>query len=113
MEQRPLVHCGTLGIDSKAINGALSLVCFSSAPRTPLRGPLSATAPGPASSGRISYSDMFEMLKHMSPPLGLGKKCPARVAYKVTPALPTAVRWACPSVCLPLCCLTVSLSSLP
>ncbi|XP_073746782.1 voltage-dependent N-type calcium channel subunit alpha-1B-like [Callorhinus ursinus] len=25
---------------------------------------------------------MFEMLKHMSPPLGLGKKCPARVAYK-------------------------------
>lgn len=26
---------------------------------------------------------MFEMLKHMSPPLGLGKKCPARVAYKV------------------------------
>lgn len=56
---------------------------------------------------------MFEMLKHMSPPLGLGKKCPARVAYKVTPALPTAVRWACPSVCLPRCCLTVSLSSLP
>ncbi|XP_030876230.1 voltage-dependent N-type calcium channel subunit alpha-1B [Leptonychotes weddellii] len=33
-------------------------------------------------SGRISYNDMFEMLKHMSPPLGLGKKCPARVAYK-------------------------------
>ncbi|XP_025779861.1 voltage-dependent N-type calcium channel subunit alpha-1B [Puma concolor] len=32
--------------------------------------------------GRISYNDMFEMLKHMSPPLGLGKKCPARVAYK-------------------------------
>lgn len=28
---------------------------------------------------------MFEMLKHMSPPLGLGKKCPARVAYKVDP----------------------------
>lgn len=23
------------------------------------------------------------MLRHMSPPLGLGKKCPARVAYKV------------------------------
>lgn len=44
-------------------------------------------APGPAPSGRISYSDMFEMLKHMSPPLGLGKKCPARVAYKV-PARP-------------------------
>ncbi|XP_027952883.1 voltage-dependent N-type calcium channel subunit alpha-1B-like isoform X2 [Eumetopias jubatus] len=25
---------------------------------------------------------MFEMLKHMSPPLGLGEKCHARVAYK-------------------------------
>uniref|UniRef100_A0A6I8NBS2 Voltage-dependent N-type calcium channel subunit alpha n=1 Tax=Ornithorhynchus anatinus TaxID=9258 RepID=A0A6I8NBS2_ORNAN len=36
----------------------------------------------PAACGRISYNDMFEMLKHMSPPLGLGKKCPARVAYK-------------------------------
>uniref|UniRef100_A0A8C3F0B7 Voltage-dependent N-type calcium channel subunit alpha n=1 Tax=Corvus moneduloides TaxID=1196302 RepID=A0A8C3F0B7_CORMO len=32
--------------------------------------------------GRISYTDMYEMLRHMSPPLGLGKKCPARVAYK-------------------------------
>lgn len=40
---------------------------------------------GRVSSGRISYNDMFEMLKHMSPPLGLGKKCPARVAYKVDP----------------------------
>uniref|UniRef100_A0A8C2V571 Voltage-dependent N-type calcium channel subunit alpha n=1 Tax=Chinchilla lanigera TaxID=34839 RepID=A0A8C2V571_CHILA len=39
----------------------------------------------PAACGRISYNDMFEMLKHMSPPLGLGKKCPARVAYKVDP----------------------------
>ncbi|XP_024618217.1 voltage-dependent N-type calcium channel subunit alpha-1B [Neophocaena asiaeorientalis asiaeorientalis] len=36
----------------------------------------------PAACGRISYNDTFEMLKHMSPPLGLGKKCPARVAYK-------------------------------
>lgn len=26
---------------------------------------------------------MYEMLTHMSPPLGLGKKCPAKVAYKV------------------------------
>ncbi len=34
-------------------------------------------------SGRISFRDMYEMLRHMSPPLGLGKKCPARVAYKV------------------------------
>ncbi|XP_035582344.1 voltage-dependent N-type calcium channel subunit alpha-1B-like isoform X2 [Zalophus californianus] len=36
----------------------------------------------PAACGRISYNDMFEMLKHMSPPLGLGEKCRARVAYK-------------------------------
>ncbi|XP_004417104.1 PREDICTED: voltage-dependent L-type calcium channel subunit alpha-1S-like, partial [Odobenus rosmarus divergens] len=36
----------------------------------------------PAACGRSSYNDMFEMLKHMSPPLGLGKKCPARVVYK-------------------------------
>ncbi|XP_069465799.1 voltage-dependent N-type calcium channel subunit alpha-1B isoform X3 [Ambystoma mexicanum] len=36
----------------------------------------------PAACGRIGYSDMQEMLRHMSPPLGLGKKCPARVAYK-------------------------------
>uniref|UniRef100_A0A8C9SZ50 Voltage-dependent N-type calcium channel subunit alpha n=1 Tax=Scleropages formosus TaxID=113540 RepID=A0A8C9SZ50_SCLFO len=32
--------------------------------------------------GRIKYLDMYEMLLHMSPPLGLGKKCPPRVAYK-------------------------------
>ncbi|KAA0705626.1 Voltage-dependent P/Q-type calcium channel subunit alpha-1A [Triplophysa tibetana] len=37
----------------------------------------------PAACGRISYRDMYEMLRHMSPPLGLGKKCPARVAYKL------------------------------
>ncbi|MGH0177964.1 UNVERIFIED_CONTAM: hypothetical protein FKN15_007006 [Acipenser sinensis] len=36
----------------------------------------------PAACGRITYLDMYEMLLHMSPPLGLGKKCPARVAYK-------------------------------
>ncbi|XP_054582795.1 voltage-dependent N-type calcium channel subunit alpha-1B isoform X2 [Eptesicus fuscus] len=36
----------------------------------------------PAACGRITYNDMFEMLKHMPPPLGLGKRCPARVAYK-------------------------------
>ncbi|XP_058513731.1 voltage-dependent P/Q-type calcium channel subunit alpha-1A isoform X3 [Ochotona princeps] len=36
----------------------------------------------PAAWGRMLYRDMYEMLRHMSPPLGLGKKCPARVAYK-------------------------------
>ncbi|XP_074206735.1 voltage-dependent P/Q-type calcium channel subunit alpha-1A isoform X1 [Camelus bactrianus] len=36
----------------------------------------------PAAWGRMPYLDMYQMLRHMSPPLGLGKKCPARVAYK-------------------------------
>ncbi|XP_035888300.1 voltage-dependent P/Q-type calcium channel subunit alpha-1A isoform X3 [Phyllostomus discolor] len=36
----------------------------------------------PAAWGRMPYPDMYQMLRHMSPPLGLGKKCPARVAYK-------------------------------
>uniref|UniRef100_H3AUU1 Voltage-dependent R-type calcium channel subunit alpha n=1 Tax=Latimeria chalumnae TaxID=7897 RepID=H3AUU1_LATCH len=35
-----------------------------------------------AACGRIHYTDMYEMLTHMSPPLGLGKKCPSKVAYK-------------------------------
>uniref|UniRef100_A0A8C6T6M6 Calcium channel, voltage-dependent, P/Q type, alpha 1A subunit, a n=1 Tax=Neogobius melanostomus TaxID=47308 RepID=A0A8C6T6M6_9GOBI len=36
----------------------------------------------PAACGRISCRDMYDMLRHMCPPLGLGKRCPARVAYK-------------------------------
>ncbi|XP_042250817.1 voltage-dependent N-type calcium channel subunit alpha-1B isoform X4 [Thunnus maccoyii] len=36
----------------------------------------------PAACGRMAYRDMYEMLRDMSPPLGLGKKCPPRVAYK-------------------------------
>uniref|UniRef100_UPI00358F1DA9 voltage-dependent N-type calcium channel subunit alpha-1B-like n=1 Tax=Myxine glutinosa TaxID=7769 RepID=UPI00358F1DA9 len=36
----------------------------------------------PAASGRITYNNMYELLRHMSPPLGLGKKCPIRIAYK-------------------------------
>ncbi|XP_051806602.1 voltage-dependent N-type calcium channel subunit alpha-1B-like isoform X12 [Acanthochromis polyacanthus] len=36
----------------------------------------------PAACGRIKYLDMYQMLLHMSPPLGLGKKCPPRIAYK-------------------------------
>uniref|UniRef100_A0A671VTF7 Calcium voltage-gated channel subunit alpha1 E n=1 Tax=Sparus aurata TaxID=8175 RepID=A0A671VTF7_SPAAU len=37
--------------------------------------------------GRIHYTAMYEMLTHMSPPLGLGKKCPAKIAYKVLKTL--------------------------
>uniref|UniRef100_A0A8C9W3M8 Calcium voltage-gated channel subunit alpha1 E n=1 Tax=Scleropages formosus TaxID=113540 RepID=A0A8C9W3M8_SCLFO len=35
-----------------------------------------------AACGRIHYTAMYEMLTHMSPPLGLGKKCPSKIAYK-------------------------------
>uniref|UniRef100_A0A3B4GMM1 Voltage-dependent N-type calcium channel subunit alpha n=1 Tax=Pundamilia nyererei TaxID=303518 RepID=A0A3B4GMM1_9CICH len=36
----------------------------------------------PAACGRICYRDMYKLLHFISPPLGLGKKCPSRVAYK-------------------------------
>ncbi|XP_069370208.1 voltage-dependent N-type calcium channel subunit alpha-1B isoform X3 [Paralichthys olivaceus] len=36
----------------------------------------------PAACGRMTFRDMYKMLRDMSPPLGLGKKCPSRVAYK-------------------------------
>ncbi|XP_072294308.1 voltage-dependent R-type calcium channel subunit alpha-1E [Eucyclogobius newberryi] len=35
-----------------------------------------------AACGRIHHTDMYEMLTNMLPPLGLGKKCPSKVAYK-------------------------------
>uniref|UniRef100_A0A6I8NMN1 Voltage-dependent R-type calcium channel subunit alpha n=1 Tax=Ornithorhynchus anatinus TaxID=9258 RepID=A0A6I8NMN1_ORNAN len=38
-----------------------------------------------AACGRIHYTEMYEMLTLMSPPLGLGKRCPSKVAYKVDP----------------------------
>lgn len=34
-------------------------------------------------SGRIHYKDMYSLLRVIDPPLGLGKKCPHRVACKV------------------------------
>uniref|UniRef100_A0A8C8SRU4 Voltage-dependent P/Q-type calcium channel subunit alpha n=1 Tax=Pelusios castaneus TaxID=367368 RepID=A0A8C8SRU4_9SAUR len=36
----------------------------------------------PAACGRILYKDMYSLLRVISPPLGLGKKCPHRVACK-------------------------------
>lgn len=33
-------------------------------------------------SGKIHYSEMYDMLKNMDPPLGFGNKCPNRLAYK-------------------------------
>lgn len=35
-----------------------------------------------AFSGRIHYTEMYDMLKNMDPPLGFGNKCPNRLAYK-------------------------------
>ncbi|KZS08153.1 Voltage-dependent calcium channel type A subunit alpha-1 [Daphnia magna] len=36
----------------------------------------------PNATGRILYTEMFDMLKNMDPPLGFGNKCPYRLAYK-------------------------------
>uniref|UniRef100_A0A914Y1L2 Voltage-dependent calcium channel alpha-1 subunit IQ domain-containing protein n=1 Tax=Panagrolaimus superbus TaxID=310955 RepID=A0A914Y1L2_9BILA len=36
----------------------------------------------PSATGRIHYTDMYEMLRHITPPVGFGKKCPYRLAYK-------------------------------
>ncbi|XP_078713982.1 voltage-dependent N-type calcium channel subunit alpha-1B-like isoform X2 [Lampetra fluviatilis] len=36
----------------------------------------------PSACGRMKHSDMQAMLRHMAPPLGLGKRCPAHIAYK-------------------------------
>ena len=35
-------------------------------------------------SGHIQYADMYEMLRNMEPPVGFGKKCPYRLAYRVS-----------------------------
>lgn len=32
--------------------------------------------------GKIHYSEMYDMLKNIDPPLGFGNKCPNRLAYK-------------------------------
>ena len=32
--------------------------------------------------GRIYYTEMYDMLKNMDPPLGFGSKCPDRLAFK-------------------------------
>ena len=36
----------------------------------------------PSATGRIHYTEMYDMLKNMDPPLGFGSKCPDRLAYK-------------------------------
>ncbi|GMT33209.1 hypothetical protein PFISCL1PPCAC_24506, partial [Pristionchus fissidentatus] len=36
----------------------------------------------PAASGRMHYTQMYEMLRNIAPPVGFGRKCPYRLAYK-------------------------------
>ncbi|XP_037047740.1 voltage-dependent calcium channel type A subunit alpha-1-like isoform X2 [Bradysia coprophila] len=36
----------------------------------------------PRASGKISYKKMYEALRNIPPPLGFGKQCPSRLAYK-------------------------------
>ncbi|XP_055950226.1 voltage-dependent calcium channel type A subunit alpha-1-like isoform X4 [Argiope bruennichi] len=36
----------------------------------------------PNATGFIHYTDMYDMLRNMDPPLGFGNKCPSRLAYK-------------------------------
>ncbi len=45
--------------------------------------PPSLTSLYSSCSGRIHYKDMYSLLRVIDPPLGLGKKCPHRVACKV------------------------------
>lgn len=55
----------------------------SGVPPSPPHPPPPYPIPPHLSSGRIHYTEMYEMLTLMSPPLGLGKRCPSKVAYKV------------------------------
>ncbi|KAL1138768.1 hypothetical protein AAG570_008830 [Ranatra chinensis] len=36
----------------------------------------------PNATGKIHYTEMYDMLKNIDPPLGFGGKCPNRLAYK-------------------------------
>ena len=37
----------------------------------------------PAATGRIHYLQVYELLRNLEPPIGFGKKCPSRLAYRV------------------------------
>ncbi|VDL90120.1 unnamed protein product [Schistocephalus solidus] len=36
----------------------------------------------PTARGKVHHTDMYEMLRNMEPPVGFGKKCPYRLAYR-------------------------------
>lgn len=75
------------------VSSILLHLSFAAAPLLP---------PSHRCSGRIGYTDMYEMLRHMPPPLGLGKKCPARVAYKVEDMSPSSS--SVPVICWSVYC---------
>ena len=37
----------------------------------------------PQATGRIHYSHMYELTRKMEPPVGFGRNCPPRLAYRV------------------------------
>lgn len=63
-------------------SASCSPLLFLPLPPSPPTRPVPTYHPS-MSSGRIHYTEMYEMLTLMSPPLGLGKRCPSKVAYKV------------------------------
>nr|VZI37936.1 unnamed protein product [Spirometra erinaceieuropaei] len=38
----------------------------------------------PTARGKVHHTDMYEMLRNMEPPVGFGKKCPYRLAYRLS-----------------------------
>lgn len=41
--------------------------------------------------GRIKHTEVCQLLRQMSPPIGIGKKCPKIVAYKVSKNKPGSI----------------------
>ena len=37
----------------------------------------------PQATGRMHYSQMYEMMRKLEPPVGFGRNCPQRLAYRV------------------------------
>lgn len=37
----------------------------------------------PHATGRIHHTQMYELMRKMEPPVGFGKKCPTRLAFRV------------------------------
>ncbi|CAH8533892.1 unnamed protein product [Schistosoma rodhaini] len=53
----------------------------------------------PGATGLIHHRDVYEMLRNMEPPVGFGKNCPYRLAYRVS-----FLQFCFVFICLPLFC---------